>query len=289
MYLSYYGLKEAPFGLTPDPRFIFKTESYLEAISTIKYGIEQSKGIVVVIGEVGTGKTTTLRSAIQQFQRSVLAAYIFNPFLTVPEFYEQLSSGLGLEVAPSASKATRLDALGRLLAARHAQRLRTALIVDEAHGLPGDVMEEVRLLANFETSSEKLLQVILCGQPELRAVLNRTDLRQLKQRVSLRCTLKPLSPFEVNEYIRFRLKVAQAERINLFDPDAVALIGQISQGVPRIVNNICDNALLYGFAGGCDVVSDEIVREVAESLDLTVPEPELVPRADFNGSIHSFF
>lgn len=289
MYLSYYGLKEAPFGLTPDPKFIFKTESYLEALSTIKYGIEQSKGIVVVVGEVGTGKTTTLRSAIQQFHRSVLAAYIFNPFLTVSEFYEQLSNGLGLDVAPAASKAGRLDVLGRLLAARHTQQQRTVLIIDEAHGLPTDVMEEVRLLANFETSSEKLLQVILCGQPELRTILNRTDLRQLKQRVSLRCTLKPLSPFEVNEYIRFRLKVAQAGRVNLFAPEAVALIGQLSQGVPRIINNLCDNALLYGFAGGCDVVSEEIIREVAESLDLSVPEPELVPHADFHGSVHSFF
>ncbi|HEX9001332.1 MAG TPA: AAA family ATPase, partial [Blastocatellia bacterium] len=173
MYLNYYGLKEAPFGLTPDPKFIFETESYLEALSTIQYGIEQSKGIIVVVGEVGTGKTTTLRSAIQQFSQRVQSAYIFNPSLTAAEFFEQICNGFGLGLPRSASKPKRLDALGRLLAQRHAEGLRTALIIDEAHGLPKGLLEEVRLLANFETSSEKLLQVILCGQPELRALLNR--------------------------------------------------------------------------------------------------------------------
>lgn len=160
------------------------------------------------------------------------------------------------------------------------------LIIDEAHGLPEDLLEEVRLLANFETSSEKLLQVILCGQPELCTLLNRPELRQLKQRVSLRCTLEPLTLFEVNEYIRFRLKVAGAGRVNLFDAEAAALISRISQGLPRVVNNICDNALLYGFSGNCQTVGADLVREVIESLDLGPTEPVLA-RESFGGTLRS--
>jgi general secretion pathway protein A len=286
MYLDYYGLKEAPFGLTPDPKFIFKTESYLEALSTIKYGVEQSKGIIVVVGEVGTGKTTTLRSAIQQFGRDVQSAYIFNPSLTAVEFFEQISSGFSLGLSRTASKPERLDALARLLTDRHAKGLRTVLIIDEAHGLPEDLLEEVRLLVNFETSSDKLLQVVLCGQPELRAQLNRPDLRQLKQRVSLRCALKPLTPFEVNEYIRFRLKIAGAARINLFDAEAVTLISRISQGVPRVINNVCDNALLYGFSGNCQMVGADLVQEVIETLDLGPTEP-VFARDGFSSAVRS--
>jgi type II secretory pathway predicted ATPase ExeA len=286
MYLNHYGLTEPPFGLTPDPKFIFKTESYLEALSTIKYGVEESKGIIIVVGEVGTGKTTTLRSAIQHFGRHVQSAYIFNPSLTGTEFFEQICGNFSLGLSRTASKPERLDALGRLLTQRHAQGLRTALIIDEAHGLPEELLEEVRLLVNFETSSEKLLQVILCGQPELSAQLNRPDLRQLKQRVSLRCSLKPLTPFEVNEYIRFRLKVAGATRVNLFEPEAVALISRISQGVPRVINNICDNALLYGFSSDCSVVGADLVQEVIQTLDLGPTEP-VMAREGFGSAIRS--
>lgn len=272
MYLNYYGLKEIPFSLTPDPKFMFKTESHLEAISTIKYAIEQGKGIAILTGEVGTGKTTTLRAAMQYFSRSVLPCYIFNPYLTVPEFFEQVCAGFGIELPRSVTKTERLNALGRLFISRHSQGLRTALIIDEAHGLSPDVLEEIRLLSNFETSSEKLLQMILSGQPELRENLNRPQLRQLKQRISLRCSLKPLTAFEVNEYIRFRLKVAGAERVNLFDSEAVGIISRVSLGVPRVINNICDNALLYGFSGGHEVIGGEIVYEVIDALDLDSPD-----------------
>ena len=160
------------------------------------------------------------------------------------------------------------------------------LIIDEAHGLPEDLLEEVRLLVNFETSSDKLLQVVLCGQPELRAQLNRPDLRQLKQRVSLRCALKPLTPFEVNEYIRFRLKIAGAARINLFDAEAVTLISRVSQGVPRVINNICDNALLYGFSGDRQMVGVDLVQEVIETLDLGPTEP-VFARDGFSSPVRS--
>lgn len=272
MYREFYQLQTIPFGLTPDPKYIFKTESYLEVTANLKYCIEHSKGIVVVSGEVGTGKTTTLRSMIQQFGHDILAVYIFNPYLTVTEFFELFTDGLKLGLPRSASKADLLTAIGRTLALRHAKGLRTVLVVDEAHGLSTALLEEIRLLANFETNSEKLLQVILCGQPELRGTLNQPQLRQLKQRVSLRCQIAPLAAHEVGKYIRFRLKTAGAERVDLFDADAVELIGQVSLGIPRIVNNICDNALLYGFAGGRARITRDIIEEVIAALDLSVDD-----------------
>src|SRR5437870_705711 len=210
MYKDFYQLKAIPFGLTPDPKYVFKTESYLEVTANLNYYIEHNKGIVVVIGEVGTGKTTTLRSMLQQFGHDISAVYIFNPYLTVTEFFELFVDGLKLGLPRTASKADLLTAIGHLLAVRHSKGLRTVLVVDEAHGLSTTLLEEIRLLANFETNSEKLLQVILCGQPELAETLNRPQLRQLKQRISLRCAIKPLSVFEINKYIRFRLKQAGA-------------------------------------------------------------------------------
>ena len=269
MYLEYYGLKEMPFGLTPDPGYIFKTESHLEVLATVKYGVEQNKGLIVVTGEVGCGKTTILRAALQSFGEDVLAVYIFNPFLTMAEFFQQLVMEMELQVPKRVSKPELLAILARFLAWRHSRGLRTVLIVDEAHGLPSVLLEEIRLLLNFETNSEKLLQVILSGQPELDEVLSRADLRQLKQRVSLRGSIKPLSVFEINKYIRFRLKQAGAENVNLFDSGAVKLIGQVSQGIPRVINNICDNALLYGYGSASEVITRGIIEDVIAALNLT--------------------
>src|ERR1051325_4373454 len=269
MYREFYGLKEIPFGLTPDPRYIFKTKSRLEVTANLKYCIEHSKGLVVVMGEVGTGKTTTLRSMIQQFGHDILSVYIFNPFLTVSEFFELFTEGLKLGLSGSVSKASVITAIGRTLALRHSKGLRTVLVIDEAHGLSTALLEEIRLLANFETNSEKLLQIILCGQPELRATLNQPGLRQLKQRVSLRCGIKPLHQYEVNYYIRFRLKTAGAARVNLFEPTAIDLIARASAGITRVINNICDNALLYGYAAGQTTVSRDIISEVIDTLDIT--------------------
>jgi general secretion pathway protein A len=287
MYLEYYGLKEMPFGLTPDPGYIFKTESHLEMLATVRYAIEHNKGLVVVTGEVGTGKTTTLRAALQQFSDEVLCVYIFNPFLTASEFFEQLAHEFELDLPKTASKPEMLAALGHLLATRHSQGLRTVLIVDEAHGLPAPLLEEIRLLLNFETSSEKLLQVILSGQPELHEVLNRPALRQLKQRISLRCQIKPLSVFEINKYIRFRLKRAGATNVNLFDNGAIGLIGNVSQGIPRVVNNICDNALLYGYASGAEAITRDIIEEVIEALDLSSNSSRSKPSSMFDDQASS--
>jgi len=268
MYLEFYGLNQMPFALTPDPHFLFGTDSHLEVLATLKYAIEHNKGLVVITGESGTGKTTVLRAAMQQFGPETHLVYLFNPFLTASEFFEQLANEMELGSPSQASKPERLAAMGRLLAARHSQGLRTVLIIDEAHGLPTALLEEIRLLMNFETNSDKLLQVVLSGQPELDDALNRASLRQLKQRVSLRCNIKTLTVFDINKYIRFRLQQAGATNLNLFDFTAIALIGHASGGIPRVINNICDNALLYGYASGSKSISRDLIEEVVDSLNL---------------------
>jgi general secretion pathway protein A len=270
MYQEFYGLRDIPFSLAPDPRYLFRTESLLEVFANLQYGIENGKGIVVVTGEVGCGKTTILRSMLQSLDRSVLAAYIFNPLLSTEEFFDLLAGEFRLK--PQTSKAAMLRMLGHLLMARHEQGLRTVLVVDEAHLLPKHLLEEIRLLSNFETNRDKLLQIILCGQPELHDLLAQADLRQLKQRVSLKCSIKPLTAHETSEYIRWRLRIAGARNENLFEPAAIHQVHRFSGGIPRIVNNICDNALLTGFAQSLARLTPPIIETVVEELDLTAME-----------------
>lgn len=267
MYKRFYGLRDIPFSLAPDPRYLFRTESLREVFANLQYGIENGKGIVVVTGEVGTGKTTILRSMLQSLDRSVLAAYIFNPLLSTPEFFDLLAGEFRMR--PQLSKAGMLRLLGNVLLSRHSQGLRTVLVVDEAHLLPHHLLEEIRLLLNFETNREKLLQVILCGQPELHDVLGQPELRQLKQRVSLKCSIKMLTVHETGEYIRWRLRIAGCTNENLFEPDAIQTVYRFSGGIPRIINNICDNALLTGFSDGSQHITAAIVSDVVEVLDIT--------------------
>ena len=267
MYREFYGLKELPFALTPDPRFIYFTPSHTEVMANLHYGIESGKGLVVVTGEVGTGKTTILRWMMQRLDRTVLVAYVFNPRLTVPEFYQHITTLL--DVQKWETKSELLIALGRTLESRHARGLRTVLIIDEAQGLSPYVLEEIRLLSNFESDTAKQLQIILTGQPELRDVLNQTDLRQLKQRVALRCEIKPLPNVEETErYITSRLLVAGAERTDIFSPGAVDYIFRCSEGIPRQINNLCDNSLLAGFSAGEQVIGRAIIEEVADTFDM---------------------
>ncbi len=272
MYAEFYGLKELPFALTPDPRFIYFTPSHTEVMANLHYGIESGKGLVVVTGEVGTGKTTILRWMMQRLDRTVLVAYIFNPRLSVPEFYQHVATLLGVQNWET--KSDLLLGLGRALEARHSRGLRTVLIVDEAQGLSPHVLEEIRLLSNFESDTAKQLQIVLTGQPELREVLNNPDLRQLKQRIALRCVIKPLPTIEETErYITSRLLVAGAERTHIFSSAAIEFIYRCSDGIPRNVNNLCDNALLAGFAAGETTISRELVEEVAETFDM-LPSPD---------------
>jgi general secretion pathway protein A len=272
VYREFYGLKELPFALTPDPRFIYFTPSHTEVMANLHYGIESGKGLVVVTGEVGTGKTTILRWMMQRLDRTVLVAYVFNPRLTVPEFYQHITTLF--DVKEWETKSELLIALGRTLESRHARGLRTVLIIDEAQGLSPYVLEEIRLLSNFESDTAKQLQIILTGQPELRDVLNNPDLRQLKQRVALRCEIKPLPNVEETErYISSRLLVAGAERTDIFSPGAIDYIFRCSEGIPRQINNLCDNSLLTGFSAGEETIGRAIIEEVADQFDM-------LPRGD---------
>jgi general secretion pathway protein A len=272
VYREFYGLKELPFALTPDPRFIYFTPSHTEVMANLHYGIESGKGIVVVTGEVGTGKTTILRWMMQRLDRTVLVAYVFNPRLTVPEFYQHITTLF--DVKEWETKSELLIALGRTLESRHGRGLRTVLIIDEAQGLSPYVLEEIRLLSNFESDTAKQLQIILTGQPELRDVLNDPALRQLKQRVALRCEIKPLPNVEETErYITSRLLVAGAERTDIFSPGAIDYIFRCSEGIPRQINNLCDNSMLSGFAAGESVIGRSIIEEVADQFDM-------LPRGD---------
>lgn len=270
VYQQFYKLKEMPFALTPDPRFMYFTPSHIEAMANLRYGIEGGKGLIVVTGEVGTGKTTILRWMMRRLDSMVLVAYIFNPRLSVPEFYQHLASLMGIENWQN--KSELLMALGRKLESRHKRGLRTVLIIDEAQGLSINVLEEIRLLLNFETDTVKQLQVVLSGQPELRDVLRDSRLRQLKQRIALRCEISPLPDVEQTaRYITSRLLVAGAERTDIFSPGAIDYIFRCSAGIPRQINNLCDNALLSGYAAGEQTIGTKIIEEVAQTFDLLPP------------------
>jgi general secretion pathway protein A len=272
VYAEFYELKELPFALTPDPRFIYFTPSHTEVIANLHYGIESGKGLIVVTGEVGTGKTTILRWMMQRLDKTVLVAYIFNPRLSVPEFYQHIASLL--DVHKWETKSELLMELGRCLESRHARGLRTVLIIDEAQGLSPHVLEEIRLLSNFESDSAKHLQIVLTGQPELREVLNNPDLRQLKQRIALRCAIKALPSIEETErYITSRLLVAGAQRTDIFSHDAIDYIYRCSEGIPRSINNLCDNALLAGYAAGELTIGPATIEDVAETFDM-LPKSE---------------
>jgi type II secretory pathway predicted ATPase ExeA len=229
----------------------------------LHYGIESGKGLIVVTGEVGTGKTTMLRWVMKRLDRSVMVAYLFNPRLSVTEFYQHLATLF--DIRNWETKSDLLFELGKVLESRHTRGLRTVLIVDEAHGLSTQVLEEIRLLCNFESDTAKQLQIVLTGQPELREVLNNPELRQLKQRVALRCEIKALPTVEeTSQYIKSRLKVAGANR-EIFSPGAVDYIFRCTAGIPRAINNVCDNAMLNGFAKSDPMISRAIIQEVAET------------------------
>jgi len=272
VYAEFYGLKELPFALTPDPRFIYFTPSHTEVMANLHYGIESGKGLVVVTGEVGTGKTTILRWMMQRLDRTVLVAYIFNPHLSVTDFYQHLASLL--DIQKWETKPELLVALGQALESRHARGLRTVLIIDEAQGLSSSVLEEIRLLSNFESDTAKQLQIVLTGQPELRDVLNNPELRQLKQRVALRCVIKALPNVEeTDRYITSRLLISGAERTDIFSSSAIDYIYRCTEGIPRNINNLCDNAMLAGYAAGDLTIGPATIQEVADTLDM-------LPRAE---------
>ncbi|PYR09238.1 MAG: hypothetical protein DMG00_14000 [Acidobacteria bacterium] len=278
MYQRFFGLRERPFELTSNPKYLFFSAQHREALANLEYGLSSAKAITVVVGEAGTGKTTLLRAALESERcRRVKAIVLDNPTLTREEFVEILAARFQLGPAAAASKAALLDALEAELRARRAREEITALIVDEAQSLSDELLEEVRLLANIETPTEKLLPLVLAGQPELAARLNESGLRQLKQRVALRCEVAPLDLGDTAAYIVSRIRTAGGNTTKLFTREAVTLIHEFSRGIPRVINVMCDNALISGFALKRQPVDRDIVAEVCRDFDLTKAEaPQLM-------------
>ncbi len=276
MYKEFFNLKDYPFSLTPDPKFIVFTPSYNELLASLYYGIEMAKGLIVLTGEVGTGKSTALRWIIRRLDSSVVAAYIVNPHLSIEEFYHHVSEML--EIKEWANKTELLTEMARILEDRHRRGLRTVLIVDEAHELSDEVLEEIRLLLNFESDNAKHLQIVLTGQPELREKLRKTNLRQLKQRIALRCEMPALTNVqEVKRYITERLFIGGSKQPNIFSPYAIDFIFQCSEGIPRLINNLCDNAMIAAYAAGEQVIGRSVIEAVAENLDLLPDKDGLLP------------
>jgi len=272
MYKSFFNLKRNPFEITPDPSFLFPTRRHNEALAALYYGVRRHKGFVVMTGEVGTGKTLLVRCLLQLLNRKDVAyAYVFNSRLSPVEFLQYIAGDLGLNVAGK-NKSELLLELSNYLITRYQQKLTTVLVVDEAHHLEVDVLEEIRLLTNLETAERKLLQILLVGQPELDLKLDSVELRQLKQRIALRSQLEPLRLDETTGYIQRRLQLAgaTAQSSTLFPPDTMARVFRHSSGIPRLINTVCENALITAFARQSQVVTPDIIDEVASDFRLSI-------------------
>lgn len=273
MYYAFFGLRENPFTMTSDPKYLFLTPQHNEALAGLTYAILNRKGFVVLTGEAGTGKTTMLARVLERVPtRLVQSSVILNPTLTAAEFLEMALLDFGISDVP-ASKAQRLAKLQAFLLKGHREGKISALIVDEAHKLSPDVLEELRLLGNFDLADQKLLQILLIGQDELTGVLNRPDMRQLKQRIAVRLSIAPLEPADVEPYIRERWTTAGGALPAPFSPDAIAAIARWSRGIPRVINAVCDNALLLAFAEQQAYVGAGHVLEAATDLDLVRSAP----------------
>jgi general secretion pathway protein A len=271
VYKNFYGLQKNPFEITPDPAFLFPTPRHNEALAALYYGVTSHRGFVVLTGEVGTGKTLLLRSLLGLLQRRDIAfALIFNPSLSPLEFIRYIAGDFGLPVAGKA-KDELIHVLNAFLLQRHQQRLTTLLVVDEAHLLSAEILEEIRLLTNLETAQQKLLQIVLAGQPELDQKLDSFGLRQLKQRVALRCHLEALNLEETRKYTERRLQIAGAPaESKIFSDPAISVVFRHSQGIPRLINTVCENALLSGYAKRASTITPDIVEGVAKDLRLGI-------------------
>ena len=264
MYLEFHGLRERPFTQTPDPRFLYWNEGYREALASLRYGIQQRKGFIALIGEAGTGKTTLLRKLLDDLADETLSVFVFNPNASFEEILEYTLSELGIS-APSGRKLAMTQRLNEFLLAAYAEGKNTVLVIDEAQDLSPEVLESLRLLSNLETAQDKILQIVLSGQPELATHLARADLRQLKQRIAVRARLERLSRAELAPFIAARVAVAGGAP-DLFAPDSFDAIWEHCDGIPRLINTICDNALLVAYALGRHSVDAMAIAEVAADL-----------------------
>jgi general secretion pathway protein A len=272
MYLTYYGLVRSPFEMTPDPAFLYLGEAHREGLATLLYAVRSRKGFLLLTGEVGTGKTTLLHALLGQLEAGTASAFIFNPRLEPLDFFRVLFDELEIEET-CRTKADYLLALNRFLIARLERNLPTLLIVDEAQNLSQEMLEEIRLLSNLETPTSKLLQIMLVGQPELAEILAKPELRQLRQRIVLRHSLRPFDSVETTAYVEERLRLAGYTGKGLFDRKALAELYEVSGGIPRLLNVICDGALLAGYARELETLSRDVIQEVARDLALEAPRP----------------
>ena len=266
MYLAFYGLRETPFGPTPDPRFLFMSTRHREALAQLMYGVHERKGFIVLTGEIGTGKTTLLHTLLSRIEPNVHVAFVHNSALDLDGLLEYVLQDWGVK-STATTHAQRLFELNEFLIDQHRQGLSPVLIIDEAQNLSVPTLEMIRLLSNFETASQKLMQILLVGQPELRDKLNLPELRQLKQRIGLRCHIAPLSPEETRLYIRHRLRVAGATDVGLFTDGAIQAIADYTGGTPRMINILCDHCLLSGYADSKRRVDTTMVREAIDYLE----------------------
>jgi type II secretory pathway predicted ATPase ExeA len=273
MYTEYFGFREKPFNVTPDPRFFYTNAIFADADSNLRYGIRERKGLILLTGEVGTGKTTLLRRLMEDLDSSIRFVFFYNTNLTFDELLTFACEELALDVKTE-GRLQKIQALNEFLRAQLAKGGTGVLLVDEAQNLSEDVLENLRLLSNLETGSEKLLQIVLVGQPELESMLDKPKFRQIKQRIAVRNHLDRLKDGEVGRYIDYRLNSVAADHKSPFTPAAIQRIALYSKGVPRLINIICDNALLIAYVTSQQKISGNIIEEVAQDLRLK-KEPEL--------------
>jgi len=264
--LAFFGLQQKPFNPTPDPRFLYLSPGHREGLAQLLYGVQEHTGFILLTGEVGTGKTTLLRTLLSRLDGNTASAFVFDTTLPFEGLIEYMLEDFGV-AKPGESHAQRLIALNNFLIERRRAGQNTLLVLDEAQNLDLRALEQIRLLSNFETQTEKLLQILLAGQPELLNKLDRPELRQLKQRISLRCRILPLTPAQTRDYIRTRLRIAGASDLRLFSDAAITRIAEYSGGIPRLINTLCDHCLLIGYADQIRRIDRKIVEEAIEYFE----------------------
>ena len=267
MYQQFFGFDKMPFNNTPDTRFFFHSEQHQEALSSLLYAVNERKGFTLLTGEIGAGKTTVCRSFLNRLDPTTKVAVVTNTRLTERQLLQSICEEFGIWIPGSVGKVTLFNELNTFLVDQYRQGANVVLIVDEAQNLRPEVLEEIRLISNLETERDKLIQIVLMGQPELREIVELPQLKQLKQRIVLRYHLAPLSEREVQAYIFHRLKVAGADGALKIGRGALKAIYEYSGGIPRVVNIVCDNALLLGFVQETRKISEDIVREVIRDLE----------------------
>ncbi len=282
MYNHYYGFCEKPFSLTPDPHFLYLSKAHKRALAYLIYGLQDKKGFITITGGVGTGKTTIIQAVMKQLDDNTVVARVINTKVTSLQLLKMVVRDFGIQTETN-NKEDMLEKLNQFLLEQYSKGHNVVIIIDEAQNLDSSTLEEIRLLSNLETEKDKLLQIVLAGQPELRITLRLPELRQLRQRITVSYHLSPLSHDEVVEYIRHRLAVAGAKEREIFSPAAVEEIYQVSGGIPRLINIICDAALVTGYVQECELITDDLIRDVIEELKIDTiqvyPEPSYVEAA----------